>query len=487
MKQKDFDFIQHKFEQAQPPLPDGLRAECLKQRILKKESHKVIAMPKRTSRYKAWAVTAACLVMVCAAAVGAGASWYGVPVDGFQSAAQLTAVTAAMTPVDTGEAGCAEATTVLTKQQPGVQQMATVQTENGYMYYAYSASMAEKGRNCVYVFEAASNRQQPLTVIENVAPAQATLQGVITHGERLAVLARGENCTYLRIYSIAEPTKPVLLSAIEQSGACVQAGLVGDNVYVLSHFVFDPKAEQSVPALTVNGEIHRALPEHIVRLAGANQAQYTVLGTVDVQTGKAAEDVAAMLGGGTKVQLTKKAAYVGASGDADRTAYGVKWNLKSQKCAKITRREAKTLFQLPHEFAADSTERTLYEMGDGWLSIEENLETAAQSLALYDRDFQLLDRLQLEDVTVSHRAAIEQGQRVFALPSYTADAQQRYYGATVFEIQQNKIVLLKTVQNPHPEAMYPGDCVLTDSYVYCFDFCESGDGVCAKRFAHAYR
>lgn len=36
MKQKDFDFIQHKFEQAQPPLPDGLRAECLKQRILKK-------------------------------------------------------------------------------------------------------------------------------------------------------------------------------------------------------------------------------------------------------------------------------------------------------------------------------------------------------------------------------------------------------------------------------------------------------------------
>lgn len=104
MKQKDFDFIQHKFEQAQPPLPDGLRAECLKQRILKKESHKVIAMPKRTSRYKVWAVTAACLVMVCAAAVGAGASWYGVPVDGFQSAAQLTAVTAAMTPVDTGEA-----------------------------------------------------------------------------------------------------------------------------------------------------------------------------------------------------------------------------------------------------------------------------------------------------------------------------------------------------------------------------------------------
>ena len=66
--------------------------------------------------------------MVCAAAVGAGASWYGVPVDGFQSAAQLTAVTAAMTPVDTGEAGCAEATTVLTKQQPGVQQMARVQT-----------------------------------------------------------------------------------------------------------------------------------------------------------------------------------------------------------------------------------------------------------------------------------------------------------------------------------------------------------------------
>lgn len=42
MKQKDFDFIQHKFEQAQPPLPDGLRAECLKQRILKKESHKVM-------------------------------------------------------------------------------------------------------------------------------------------------------------------------------------------------------------------------------------------------------------------------------------------------------------------------------------------------------------------------------------------------------------------------------------------------------------
>lgn len=73
MKQKDFDFIQHKFEQAQPPLPDGLRAECLKQRILKNESHKVIAMPKRTARYKAWAVTAACLVMVCAAAVGAGA------------------------------------------------------------------------------------------------------------------------------------------------------------------------------------------------------------------------------------------------------------------------------------------------------------------------------------------------------------------------------------------------------------------------------
>lgn len=487
MKQKDFDFIQHKFEQAQPPLPDGLRAECLKQRILKKESHKVIAMPKRTLRYKAWAVTAACLVMVCAAAVGAGASWYGVPVDGFQSAAQLTAATAAMTPVDTGEAGCAEATTVLTKQQPGVQQMARVQTENGYMYYAYSASMAEKGRNCVYVFEAASNRQQPLTVIENVAPAQATLQGVIAHGERLAVLARGENCTYLRIYSIAEPTKPVLLSAIEQSGACVQAGLVGENVYVLSHFVFDPKAEQSVPALTVNGEIHRALPEHIVRLAGANQAQYTVLGTVDVQTGKAAEDVAAVLGGGTKVQLTKKAAYVGASGNADRTAYGVKWNLKSQKCAKITRREAKTLFQLPHEFAADSTERTLYEMGDGWLSIEENLETAAQSLALYDRDFQLLDRLQLEDVTVSHRAAIEQGQKVFALPSYTADAQQRYYGATVFEIRQNKIVLLKTVQNPHSEAMYPGDCVLTNSCVYCFDFCESGDGVRANRFAHAYR
>lgn len=58
--------------------------------------------------------------------------------------------------------------------------------------------------------------------------------------------------------------------------------------------------------MTVNGEIHRALPEHIVRLAGANQAQYTVLGTVDVQTGKAAEDVAAVLGGGTKVQLTKK-------------------------------------------------------------------------------------------------------------------------------------------------------------------------------------
>ena len=115
------------------------------------------------------------------------------------------------------------------------------------------------------------------------------------------------------------------------------------------------------------------------------------------------------------------------------------------------------------------------------------METAAQSLALYDRDFQLLDRLQLEDVTVSHRAAIEQGQRVFALPSYTADAQQRYYGATVFEVRKNKIVLLKTVQNPHPEAMYPGDCVLTDSYVYCFDFCESGDGVCANRFAHAYR
>lgn len=101
----------------------------------------------------------------------------------------------------------------------------------------------------------------------------------------------------------------------------------------------------------------------------------------------------------------------------------------------------------------------------------------------------IADQKQLENIYAnSDRMAINYEKGYFALPYYTADEVQRYYGVLTIEVQNEKIVVTNEFLNDNLDLVNADICVTLGDYVYNFaiDTAESNYGELIV-FPHKYQ
>ncbi len=89
------------------------------------------------------------------------------------------------------------------------------------------------------------------------------------------------------------------------------------------------------------------------------------------------------------------------------------------------------------------------------------------------------DQKQLENIYVSsERMIINREKGYFAIPYYTSDEVQRYYGVLTLEIQNEKIVVSNTFLNDNHDAINADMCCILGDYIYNFaiDTSDKGHG-----------
>ena len=76
----------------------------------------------------------------------------------------------------------------------------------------------------------------------------------------------------------------------------------------------------------------------------------------------------------------------------------------------------------------------------------------------------------------------------FAIPYYTSDEVQRYYGVLTLEVQNEKIVVSNTFLNDNHDAINADMCCILGDYIYNFaiDTSDTG-GAELLIFAHKYK
>lgn len=122
----------------------------------------------------------------------------------------------------------------------------------------------------------------------------------------------------------------------------------------------------------------------------------------------------------------------------------------------------------------------VYDIGDMFLCIGEDLNTVDNEMILYDKNMTELDSMVPDSMQLlSLKLFMNEDTGEFVLPVYSADSEQRYYGIAVFRINNNKIEMTNSffnddlLINGNYHFIMTGDefyCIGEDEKLYSFNY-----------------
>ena len=150
----------------------------------------------------------------------------------------------------------------------------------------------------------------------------------------------GEDRTVATVYDITDRTAPVKKASYVQSGRLISQRMAGDVVYIVT----DQYASDNEVQLCGTVEKAKKLkPNEICYLPHARQAEYTIVGAVDVASGKELSHITkAVLGGSQDIYANGENLYIAGSTFDDHQALTVvirvkmaDGNIKMEKTGKV--------------------------------------------------------------------------------------------------------------------------------------------------------
>lgn len=484
MKNNDFDFIKAKFEDSKPDIPDSLSKEALKNKIVTNSSFNKIKVKPRTNHFKYIAAAAACFIVICSVVAASNSGLFNSnKITGYKNYNEINSVVSTLKRVSLGESGCNESNTVIHKNESGVEFSDTVKANKKHIYYAYHSNSLTKNKNKVYIFDESDNENKaPSSVIDNVAPDNADIEGIYVTDSRLIVNSSTKNSTLTSIYNIEDYKNPILISKFEQSGEYSDSMIVDNCLYLVSDYAVS--SGDTVPYISFNGKKLRASAENIVGFKNVKTAVYTVISSVDINSAKQSFDLKAVLGGSAEIKCDKTRILIGDYENENKKIMML--NLQNGTFSYASEDEIKEFVESPFSFVDSSIKRNIYSLGETYIAIEENLDTAEQKIVLYDKNANPIDEYKLNNAVASNVLAMNDGKNTFALSIYFSDSARRYYGAITFEIINNKISVKNEYVNNDDKLMYQGHCIFCNEKLYCFDIYDNENNMNISMFSYAY-
>ena len=297
---------------------------------------------------------------------------------------------------------------------------------------------------------------------------------------------RDLSTTITKIYDIADKSGPLLISEFEQSGEYMSAKMIENILYVSTNY--NVSDNHVLPWTKKGSETVYASPENIARFENAQVAQYAVISAYDVEAEKNAEQLKAVLGGDADIKCTKDSIYI--TEYPQYTPDGELIQNDDQKIIKLDLKKMKFLYadkeeirQLSADVEINRDEAftgVVYDIGDMFLCIGEDLNTVDNEMILYDKNMTELDSMVLDSMQLlSLKLFMNEDTGEFVLPVYSADSEQRYYGIAVFRINNNKIEMTNSffnddlLINGNYHFIMTGDefyCIGEDEKLYSFNY-----------------
>ena len=498
MKNNDFDFIKEKFDNAQPNISDNLSKDVLKQRILSNDRHKIIRFRQRKNKFRSIATVAACLVLILGIVFAANSDMLSSDrIVGFSTYDELNSrITGLSKEPSAVDIGSGIFNSVLQINEDGVETPDVVKTDGEYIYYAYYDANNSTNRNRVVIYKISGAKSELISIIDNLAPDTDSeysdsyeIINLFVYNNRLIVFIsksnpmsaltykRDFNATIIKIFDVTNKSEPSLITEIEQSGEYNQARMIDNILYVTSNYNVETNDEDyTIPYIKQNDETKYVSSKDTVCFENAQIAQYTVISTIDTQTGELSKKSKAVLGGSANIHCTKDYMYINEYIDGERygdpkrnVAIAMKLNLKNSKFTYASEDEVNQYSNNIVDIGkGEMFSSTIYPVGDFLICVGENMDNSENELILLDNNLKELDSIKLENTYVNNSLSMNEEKEIFALPAYFTDS-TRKYGVITFEIKNNRIVITNELKNDDDNLMYQGKCIIIGDYVYSFD------------------
>lgn len=314
----EFSEIYKKFEQAAPPIPEGLHESNIKEKIQTKQTHKTISLRMPINR-RALLSIAACFVLLIGALSAAliqmplyrDAKTIPLMQSEEELLGKLQDMSFATIPSELG--GGSGVTTVPTaSQEDALQQPDQIQTDGEYIYYAYEVANAEPAYYNIYIYRVNGTDTQLVTVMKKVTDNAAKINGLLLSGDRLTVFISDEdNVCSAEIYDVSTPASPQLVNRFQQSGSYIGAYMANDTIYMVSKY-YAPRSTDDAVA-PESGEPDHMVPVEMQDIAYFTNAQvstFLVISAIDPKSGASAAKTRAVLGATDNVVCSEENLYV---------------------------------------------------------------------------------------------------------------------------------------------------------------------------------
>lgn len=316
----EFSEIYKKFEQAAPPIPEGLHESNIKEKIQTKQTHKTISLRMPINR-RALLSIAACFVLLIGALSAAliqmplyrDAKTIPLMQSEEELLGKLQDMSFATIPSELG--GDSGVTTVPTaSQEDALQQPDQIQTDGEYIYYAYEVANAEQAAAYynIYIYRVNGTDTQLVTVMKKVTDHADEINGLLLSGDRLTVFISDEdNVCSAEIYDVSTPASPQLVNRFQQSGSYIGAYMAHDTIYMVSKYYAPRSTDDAV--VPESGEPDHMVPVEMQDIAYFTNAQvstFLVISAIDPNSGTSAAKTRAVLGATDNVVCSEENLYV---------------------------------------------------------------------------------------------------------------------------------------------------------------------------------
>ena len=501
MRKKDmdnFDFIKNKFDAEKPELPQSLSTEAIRAKLEAGDAPKVIKLHKKNNFFAIAAAAAVFIIVVGAVLLfGFGSSnddkienfdpyiSESDRISGFSSYDELNSTIDSLYKIEQGEGyGAGIFLSELDYREEGVEKPDIIKTDGKYIYYAYKFPWGSN-EDRIYIFKASGDKTNLVSIINPLADSvfseddRFEISGLFISGNSLAVImekriayefqyGRDLNTTITKIYDVKTKTDPVLVTEFEQSGKAFTSRMVNGILYIASNYeVAGDDKEYAIPSIRQGDALMTVSPNEIYSFETAEYAQYAVISSIDLQTGKPAMPLKAVLGGSAKIHCTKSYMYVNEyingelEGDPEREIEtAMKLDLRNGYIAYATDDEVNKYSHKTVDLGRDGAyESTLHQADEYWINIGQRLDDFERDITLYDKDLNELDRKIMNDcMFVDTIPANEKGD-VYALPIYPS-------GFITFEIRNDSIVITNEIEEAGEEGLvFIGDRIYSISVI----------------------
>lgn len=467
MKNNEFEFIKEKFNNSQVDIPKGLETEAIKEKILLNQKHNTIKFQSHNNNHRITQIVAfaACFALI----IIASAIFYPKSdVNNFKSYDELNSLLSQSTPP---EMGCYSGGAI--KGLDDADEPYSVMSDGDYIYYAYSnsnydynSSNNSYGKNIIYIYKAEDENATLINTINNVFADDYDLYDLYVKNGRLVVCADNYSTglTETKVFDVSDPSDPKIISDTEQSGSKLRSFFVGDTAYIFTSFTVTD-TQNAVPVYIQNGETKIIDSHDIYYFDNTKSSQYIVVTAIDMQSANMLKDIKAVFGAGYLIDCVGNDVFIS---DNDESKDIIKISMNG----KNIRLHSAEINEIPR---FDTNENLVEVSENKYLSINFEDADNGNIVTLYEAvngQLKELDRIELENVyanAADNYNDIIACDGYYLLPCYFSTPEKRVYGAITIEITNDKINITNEFKNEDKDAMYQGDSIAINNYIYSFN------------------